>query len=154
MKQGPPKHKYRDTKRQRSPTRSPTRPPTRSPTRSPTSRLPSRLIRRSKKDHIVDPNKTTLILVSARFCPHCKNIQKDWEESAKEAEEKGLVVKKVEVGDSFELSKEDKETISKLELDTGIEIDHFPTIILVKNMKAELYTGPITANDFIETLKN
>ena len=84
-----------------------------------------------------------LVLFYADWCGHCKKLKPEWDDTAKEVNEKDNKMLKMNCGGGTE---EEKEIMSKY------NIDGYPTIIVFDNGVASPYEGKRTKEAFKSAL--
>jgi protein disulfide-isomerase-like protein len=93
-----------------------------------------------KKEDFENPEKESMVLFYAPWCPHCKTVMGDWAKLKKSAPE-GVKIAKVNCDEKPEMAEKH-----------GVK--GFPTIILFKGGKKVYFEGPRNLENFLEFIKS
>jgi protein disulfide-isomerase-like protein len=92
-----------------------------------------------KKEDFENPDRDSMVLFYAPWCPHCKTVMGDWAK-LKQSAPSGVKIAKVNCDEKPEMAEKH-----------GVK--GFPTIILFKGGKKVYFEGPRNLENFLEFIK-
>ena len=93
-----------------------------------------------KKEDFENPDRDSMVLFYAPWCPHCKTVMGDWAK-LKQSAPSGMKIAKVNCDEKPEMAEKH-------------DIKGFPTIILFKNGKKVYFEGARNLENFLEFIKS